>query len=48
MIEPEMAFCDIHDDMQCAEDYVKFCCSYVLQHCRYSTPATVASCYGYC
>lgn len=36
MIEPEMAFCDIHDDMQCAEDYVKFCCSHVLQHCRYS------------
>ncbi len=34
MIEPEMAFCDIHDDMQCAEDYVKYCCNHVLTHCR--------------
>ena len=34
MIEPEMAFCDIHDDMQCAEDYVRFCCDHLLQKCR--------------
>mmetsp|Transcript_36164 Transcript_36164/g.106823 ORF Transcript_36164/g.106823 Transcript_36164/m.106823 type:complete len:658 (-) Transcript_36164:132-2105(-) len=34
MIEPEMAFCDIHDDMQCAEDYVRFCCKYLLDTCR--------------
>lgn len=26
MIEPEMAFCSLTDDMQCAEDYVRFCC----------------------
>lgn len=26
MIEPEMAFCDLADDMQCAEDYVRYCC----------------------
>ena len=24
MIEPEMAFADIHDNMECAESYVKF------------------------
>ncbi|KAL4441815.1 hypothetical protein ABPG77_003731 [Micractinium sp. CCAP 211/92] len=34
MIEPEMAFCDLQDDMQCAEDYVRFCCRYLLDHCR--------------
>lgn len=34
MIEPEMAFCTIEDDMQCAEDYVRFCCKHVLETCR--------------
>lgn len=34
MIEPEIAFCDLHDDMQCAEDYVRFCCRSLLQTCR--------------
>ncbi|GFH25835.1 uncharacterized protein HaLaN_23867, partial [Haematococcus lacustris] len=34
MIEPEIAFCDLQDNMQCAEDYVRFCCQYLLQHCR--------------
>jgi len=34
MIEPEMAFCTIEDDMQCAEDYVRFCCRHVLETCR--------------
>eukprot|EP00043_Microstomoeca_roanoka_P004794 m.51917 g.51917 ORF g.51917 m.51917 type:complete len:567 (-) comp12658_c4_seq1:83-1783(-) len=34
MIEPEIAFCDIIGCMNCAEDYVKFCCKYVLDHCR--------------
>ncbi|KAG1674615.1 hypothetical protein FOA52_001864 [Chlamydomonas sp. UWO 241] len=34
MIEPEMAFCDINDDMQCAEDYVRYCCKYILAECR--------------
>jgi len=30
MIEPEMAFADIMDDMQCAEDYLKHCVRYVM------------------
>lgn len=34
MIEPEMAFCALEDDMSCAEDYVRFCCQYLLKHCR--------------
>merc|ERR1712232_183272 len=29
MIEPELAFADINDDMQCAEDYLKYCVRYV-------------------
>ena len=33
MIEPEIAFADLQDDMQCAEDYVKYCLNYVLEHC---------------
>ena len=33
MIEPEMAFCTLEDDMQCAEDYVRFCCDYMLKNC---------------
>merc|ERR1712217_1011347 len=28
MIEPEIAFADIKDVMQCAEDYLKFCVQY--------------------
>lgn len=34
MIEPELAFADIYDDMRCAEDYVRFCCQYLLDHNR--------------
>eukprot|EP00798_Chlamydomonas_sp_ICE-L_P002360 gene2360-8668_t len=34
MIEPEMAFCDLNDDMQCAEDYVRYCCKFLLDNCR--------------
>lgn len=34
MIEPEMAFCALEDDMSCAEDYVRFCCKHLLSHCR--------------
>lgn len=30
MIEPELAFADIKDDMQCAEDYLKYCVQFVL------------------
>lgn len=32
MIEPEMCFADIHDDMECAENYLKFCLKYVLDN----------------
>lgn len=34
MIEPEMAFCNLEDDMQCAEDYVRYCCRHLLTSCR--------------
>lgn len=34
MIEPEIAFCDLQDDMQCAEDYVRYCCRHLLDHCQ--------------
>ena len=33
MIEPEIAFADIHDDMRLAEDMVKYVVKYVLDHC---------------
>lgn len=33
MIEPEMAFADIHDDMDLAEDMVKFCINHVMNTC---------------
>lgn len=33
MIEPEIAFADLHDDMQCAESYVRFCCTALLERC---------------
>jgi asparaginyl-tRNA synthetase len=32
MIEPELAFATIQDDMECAEDYIKFCLSYVMKN----------------
>mmetsp|Transcript_26452 Transcript_26452/g.61672 ORF Transcript_26452/g.61672 Transcript_26452/m.61672 type:complete len:699 (+) Transcript_26452:90-2186(+) len=34
MIEPELAFADIFDNMQCAEDYLKHCLQYVLNYHR--------------
>ncbi|KKP35870.1 MAG: Asparagine-tRNA ligase [candidate division TM6 bacterium GW2011_GWF2_32_72] len=34
MIEPEMAFADLKDDMVCAESYIKFCVAYALEHCK--------------
>ena len=34
MIEPEVAFYDIIDDMDLAEDMLKFVIKYVLDHCR--------------
>ena len=33
MMEPEMAFADIEDDMETAEDMIKFVISYVLENC---------------
>lgn len=33
MIEPEMAFCDIHDNMDLAEDFLKYLIKYTLDHC---------------
>ena len=32
MIEPEIAFADLNDDMQLAEDMIKYIISYVLEH----------------
>ena len=34
MIEPEMAFADLKADMECAESYLKFCVTHVLEHCK--------------
>jgi len=34
MIEPEIAFATLEDDMNLAEDYVKFCCNAVLSRNR--------------
>ncbi|CAG9463467.1 unnamed protein product [Pedinophyceae sp. YPF-701] len=33
MIEPEMAFCTLAEDVACAEAYVQHCVNYILQHC---------------
>lgn len=34
MIEPELAFADLFDDMSCAEDYLKYCVKYALDNNR--------------
>ena len=34
MIEPEVAFNDITDNMELAEDFIKYCISYALENCR--------------
>ena len=34
MIEPEMSFYDITDDMNLAEDFIKYCITYALEHCK--------------
>jgi asparaginyl-tRNA synthetase len=34
MIEPEMAFYELPDDMQLAEEFLKYTIRYVLDHCR--------------
>lgn len=33
MIEPELAFADLRDDMDCAEDYIRHCAATVLERC---------------
>ena len=33
MIEPEMAFYDIHDNMDLAEDFITYCVRWALEHC---------------
>lgn len=34
MIEPEMAFYDINDNMDLAEEFIKYCVRYALDHCQ--------------
>ena len=34
MVEPEMAFCDLSDNMDCIEDCVKYCINYILTACK--------------
>jgi len=34
MIEPEVAFNTLHDNMDLAEDFLKHLCRYVLEHCQ--------------
>ena len=34
MIEPEMAFYDITDNMELAEEFIKYCISYALEHAK--------------
>ena len=34
MIEPEVAFYDIHDNMDLAEDFLKYLIRYALEHCK--------------
>ena len=33
MIEPELAFADLSDDIDCAEAYLKHCVAHILEHC---------------
>ena len=33
MIEPELAFADLQDDMECAESYLQFVIDYILKNC---------------
>src|SRR5690606_4960059 len=34
MIEPEMAFYDLEDNMALAEDFIKYVILYILEHCK--------------
>lgn len=33
MIEPEVAFCDLHDNMDLAEDFIRYVIQYAITHC---------------
>lgn len=34
MIEPEMAFAGLEENMLCAQHYVQYCLNYLLENCR--------------
>lgn len=34
MVEPEMAFCDLHDDIDLAESFLKYLIRYAMDHCQ--------------
>ena len=34
MVEPEIAFADLQDDMDLAEDMIKYIISYVMENCK--------------
>jgi asparaginyl-tRNA synthetase len=34
MIEPEVAFADIHDNMDLAEDFIQYCINWALENCQ--------------
>ncbi|XP_053992673.1 asparagine--tRNA ligase-like [Hylaeus volcanicus] len=34
MIEPELAFANLDDNMHCAESYLKYCVTWALKHCQ--------------
>jgi asparaginyl-tRNA synthetase len=34
MIEPEVAFNDLNDNMDLTEDFLKYCCRYILENCE--------------
>lgn len=34
MIEPEVAFNDLEDNMDLTEDFLKYCCAYILDNCK--------------
>ncbi len=41
MIEPEMAFYDINDNMDLAEDFLKYLIKYTLEHCRMTLNSSI-------
>lgn len=34
MVEPEMAFCNLQQDIELAESFLKYITSYIMEHCR--------------